>query len=458
MNSIQNTTEKKQTLKRILKLRHLVFYGVAYILPLTIFTTYGLATTMSHGMISLCFVVTTTAMAFTAFSYSKMARSFPVAGSTYTYVSKSMNPYVGFISGWTILMGYMLLPMLTYLVMSIYLNQAVPAIPIPVWILILIFITAVVCYRGIEVAINVSSMIVLIQAVFIVALFIFMIRWLTGGNGAGTFFDLNCFFNFEEFNKAGMGVPMLFSTASILALSFLGFDAISTLSEEAIQPEKNVGKAIIITCIIMGLFFVLITYFLTLCWPNAWNELVDPDAGSYEFMTKVAGSTMAYVFTGTYTVGCFASVVNCQTSAARILYSMGRDGILPGKIFAHIHPKHKTPSYNAIIIAVISLVALFISLVTATSLVSFGALLGFTLVNLSVVVFYYVKKKERGLNAILSYLIAPLIGAGFTFFVWLGLDWHSKVLGFCWLGAGLIYLTIKTRFFRELPPEMSLDE
>jgi len=218
-----------------------------------------------------------------------------------------------------------------------------------------------------------------------------------------------------------------------------------------------VGKAIIITCVGAGLVFIIVTYFLQIAWPNAWNELQSADTGAYELINKVAGSAMGYIFTAAYCVGCLASAVASQASASRILFGMGRDKILPAKFFAHLDPKRKTPIYNIFLIAIISLTALFLSLGTAVSLINFGALLGFAMVNLSVVAHYYIRKKERAPKDLFRYLIAPLFGAGICFVIWFNLDMNSKMLGFSWLTLGIIYLAIKTNFFRKLPPEMTIE-
>lgn len=452
-NSIkEHTSHEGGELKRVLRLPHLIAYGIAYILPLTTFTTYGIATTQSHGLLALSYVLTTTAMAFTAFSYAKLVRKYPTAGSVYTYATEGFNGHIGFLSGWSILMDYMLLPMLTFIAMSIYLHEAMPFIPFWMWMIITTGVTFYVCYRGIEVSIGVSSIIVVLQLLFIIALVIFILKWLGQGMGAATCFSATAFFNAEEFQNIGIGG--VFGTASVLALGFLGFDGITTLSEETINPTKTVGKGVILTCIIMGAYFVFISYLLTLAWPNAWFELKDPESGSVEIMTLVGGPILSYLFTAGYVLGCFASAVNVFTSAARIFYSMGRDQILPEKFFGHVHPKYGSPDYNLIVIAILSLAGLFISLEFSAHLVNFGALLGFTLVNASVIAVFWVKDKQRSVYGTLTYLIAPLIGGAFTFTIWLNLDHMAKMLGLGWLLIGAIYLAIKTKGFRELPPRL----
>ncbi|MGI6728318.1 MAG: APC family permease [Anaerovoracaceae bacterium] len=443
-------------LRRILPLSSLVFYGLAFMVPLTIFTTYGLVTNLTHGMVSVTYVITTICMAFTAFSYVRMTKAYPVAGSVYTFVHKSINPYLGFLSGWVILIGYMFLPMLNYLVSAIFLSAAIPEVPAWLWIVLFAILVTVVNHFGIKLTDIFDRTIVWIQLLFLITFMIIVIKFVVSGGGAGTLLDPTAFLNPVEFSKEGMGFPILLSGASLLALGFLGFDAISTLSEEAVNPEKNVGRAIIITCVGAGVMFTLVTYFLQLAWPNAWFEMVNVDGGSYELISKVAGSTMSYFFLAAYVLGCMASSISGIASASRVLYGMGRDCILPKKVFAYLHPKYQTPTYSIIIIGIISLSAIFLSLTTAASLLNFGALLGFTMVNLSVIAHYYVKGRHRsGMNCI-RYLLAPLFGAIFTFVLWVNLDLTSKILGLSWLAIGIIYLAYSTKFFKELPKEMTL--
>lgn len=449
--------ESADSLKRVLSLSSLVFYGFAFMVPLTIFTTYALVTNLTHGMVAITYLITTFAMSLTAFSYVKMTKAYPVAGSVYTYVHKSINPYLGFMSGWVVLIGYMFLPMLNYLAAALFLYAAIPQIPSWIWIVGFAAIVTVVNHFGIQVTAIVNKIIVWIQIIFLVALLIIAIKYIVGGGGAGTLFDGSALINFTELGKQGMGLPVLLIGASILALSFLGFDAISTLSEEAINPEKNIGRAIIIACLGAGLAFAFITYILQLAWPNAWFEMVDKEGGAYELISRVAGSLMAYIFIGAYVVGCLASSISSVSSASRILYGMGRDKILPKKIFGFLHPKYKTPTYSILIMGLLSLLAIKLSLVTALSLLNFGALLAFTMVNISVIFHFFIRGKKRGFYDSIRYFLVPLAGAVITFTLWIRLDATSMKLGFVWIGLGIIYLAVTTNFFRKLPAEMKLD-
>jgi putrescine importer len=173
---------------------------------------------------------------------------------------------------------------------------------------------------------------------------------------------------------------------------------------------------------------------------------------------KIAGSVMGYLFTAAYCIGCLASAMASQSSAARILFSMGRDGSLPKKFFAYVHPKYKTPTWNIFLIGVVSLVGLKLSLTDACSLINFGALAGFALVNVSVIAHYFIMKKQRSAWGFIKYLLLPLGGAIVCLSIWANLDIKSKILGFSWLAVGIIYLAATTNFFRKLPPDLKMEE
>jgi amino acid transporter len=302
----------------------------------------------------------------------------------------------------------------------------------------------------------VNNALVWIQLVFVVAFILFVLRWLGTGHGEATFFDIDAFVNRPEF--ASVGWATIFAGASILAISFLGFDAVTTLAEETLQPERSIGKAIVIICIAAGAVFVFESYIYQLAWPTGWKEFIDVDSAAFELVDKVAGSTMSYIFSAAYVVGCLGTALASLTSASRILFGMGRDGVLPARIFAHVHKRFKTPDYNILILAAISIVSIWIDLATIISLINFGALTGFIMVNISVVAFYFVKKRKRGAKAVFVYLILPLVGAAVCFAVWLSLDVHSKTLGFIWLAAGVIYLAATTNFFRKKAASLDLSE
>ena len=264
-----NKSEVK--LNRILSLYSLVFYGLAFMVPLTLFTTYGLAASASHGMVSLAYIITTACMLLIALSYAIMTKVFSTSGSVYTFVLHSMNPTLGFLSGWAILLGYIFLPMLNFLISAIFLSSALPFIPSWVWVVGMALIVLVINHFGIKITDIFNKSIVALQIVFLV-LFFGIVIW-TLFVGDKSFFDINALIRIEEFSDFSSGLKLLFAAASILALSFLGFDAIATLSEEALEPKKNIPKAIVLSCLIAGISLIVMTYILQIAWSNAWFEM-----------------------------------------------------------------------------------------------------------------------------------------------------------------------------------------
>jgi amino acid transporter len=420
--------------------------------PTTLFGSYGLVNTIAHGMIPFAYVIAAITVFFTAYSYYHMSKAFPVAGSAYSYVGRIISPYLGFLAGWSMLLDYVLVPMVNYLLAAIFLSIYIPGIPFWAVIMVLIVIVCLINHFGITTTAWANNIIVVVQIIFYVALMLFIAKWLFGGGGAGTFFNLDAFYNSGEIGKAGGGV--IVSGAAILMINFIGFDAITTVAEEAHDAKKNIGRAIIITVIGAACFFTFGTYMLNLAWPNGWQEYAVADNGAQELIVKVAGSVMGVLFTATYVVATTASAIAAQSSAARILYGMGRDAILPKKIFGYINPKRQTPTFNILLIGVISMVGAFMDLDLALSLLSFGALVGFTGVNISLIFQFFVRDKRRGTSNVIKFLIVPALGAAMCIYVFLNLTLPAYLVGGSWVVIGFVYLCISTSFFKKKPKEL----
>ena len=167
---------------------------------------------------------------------------------------------------------------------------------------------------------------------------------------------------------------------------------------------------------------------------------------------------MNFIFIIINTLASIGCCIAGQGATARILLGMGRDGFIPSKFFGYVHPKFKTPSRNILLSAVVGLTAIFFqdSLTNAMSLVSFGAIMGFILTNISVIARFWVRDKERSGSAVIKYLIIPAIAAAVCIYLWFSLTATAKIVGFSWLALGVIFLAIKTKGFKELPPEMNL--
>lgn len=450
-----NNTGYKQELKRVLPLSSLVFYGLAYISLIGAFTMYGVSTVTTHGMFALCFLIATLSMSFTALSYAKMSAIYPIAGSAYSYTQRTLNPYVGFMTGWVVLLDYALLPITNFLLLGLYLHTMIPQIPAWIFSLFFIIVISLINVRGINIAAGANIILIVIQLIFLFALIIFMLKWLCTGNGEATLFSIKGIYNGVEIGNVGWGT--IFTSTSSLCLCFLGFDAITTLAEETLEPEKNIGKALVISCIGAGAIFVLIGYLSQLSWPDAWKLIETPDTGAVELVGHVANSVMSYLFAGIYCVGCFGSGIASQSSAARLLFGMGRDKGLP-KVLGRVNKKYQTPVVAIIVVAVIGCVSLVIDLLSIASIINFGALLAFTMVNLCVIKHYYIENNMRKGKHIWKYLVCPLIGAIIAFVIWINLDSKAMILGLVWTAIGIIYLSVSTRGFKEAPIDIDFGE
>lgn len=443
----------EQSLKRVLNVRQLVWFGLSYLAPIGVFTQFGLLAGMTHGMMTLSYIVSTMVIMFTAFSYAKMVSVYPISGSAYSYVQRSVNPHIGFITGWTMLLDYTLLPMICILYLGLFMNNYCPAVPVWAWIIISVVIVCIINILGIEPTVTVNTWTVILQAGFAL-LFLFVVaKLIMEGGGAGTFFSGKAVYNAPEFH-----MDVFLRSVGILTIAFLGFDAVTTLAEEAIQPEKTVGRALILVCLLAGGFFVLESYFCQIAWPAGWQEIADPNTGFLEVSLQIHANYMQSLYFWIGNLASLTCAISVQAAIARILFGMGRDGALPKKFFAYVNPRFKTPVFNILLVSAISLLAIAFSdrLVDAVSLISFGALLGFTMVNIAVIFHFYLRGKRRSPSDTIQYLVFPLIGAGLCLYFLFNLASQTKMLGFTWLGLGVVYTAATTNFFRKLPPDLKL--
>jgi amino acid transporter len=423
----------KQELKRSLTLTDLVVYGMIFMIPIAPFGVYGYVNAEAPGMVPLAYIIGMVAMLFTALSYGSMAKAFPIAGSVYSYAQRGLNQHVGFIAGWLMLLDYLLIPPLLYVYAAMALNHLYPDIPKVGFILAFLVSATFVNLRGITFTARMNIIFLLAQLV-VLGIFLFY-AWTALHNGGGHGeLTLAPLYNPETFNFA-----LLMQAVSIAVLSFLGFDAISTLAEEIKgDPGKSVGKAALITLLVMGVIFVAQTWIATDL--AAGMGFTSADTAFYEIAEIAAGSWLATV-TGVATALAWgvAVAITSQAAVSRLLFGMARDGKLP-KVLAKVHPKHNTPYLSIYLVALLSLLIcyLFINSVdTLTSLVNFGALSGFMLLHLTVINYYWRRQKS---GQVVRHLICPVIGFIIVAAIMYNMGVDAQKLGLIWIALGLVYL------------------
>ncbi|MBP1807443.1 APC family permease [Rubellimicrobium aerolatum] len=436
-------------LKRTLGLWAVVLFGLAYMTPMIVYGTFGILSEVSHGMVPTAYLIALCAVLLTAVSYGKMAYIFPVAGSAYTYARKSIGPSVGFMVGWAVLLDYFFLPMVIWLIGAAYLGEAFPAVPTQVWLIGFIFITTVINIIGIAFASKVNFVLMVMQALIVAAFILLCIHYVSASQGAGGLVSARPFFNAE------VSFSFAFAGAAIAAYSFLGFDAVTTLTEETIDPKRNMPRAIFLIALIGGAIFVTAAYFAQLAHPETTFENVS--AAAFVIAARIGGDIFAAVFLIGLVVAQFASGLAAQTSVGRLLYAMGRDSVLPRSVFGYIHPRFNTPVYNLILASLVGLMALYLDVATSTSFINFGAFLAFTFVNLSVIALVLKKHEAMRDTGALTGLVVPALGVAFNLYLLVSLDTKAITLGCIWLALGAAYLAYLTRGFSRRPPEVSFN-
>ncbi|WP_340608723.1 APC family permease [Xenorhabdus bharatensis] len=449
LGTVQASASNRVQLRRTLTLFQVVMMGLAYMQPMTIFDTFGIVSKLTDGHVATSYAIALIAILFTALSYGKLVKRFPSAGSAYTYVQKSMNPHLGFMVGWSSLLDYLLMPMINILLAKIYLQAIFPGIDPWVFVVGLAVLMTVFNLSGINVVANLNGLIVVVQIAVMVVFVGLLMHGIHNGEGAGTLWSARPFTSEEA-----QLIPMI-TGATILCFSFLGFDGITSLSEETPNAGKVIPKAIFLTALIGGVIFIAVSYFLQLYFPDV-SRFQNPDESQPEIMLFVAGAFFQAIILVFSCVTVMASGMAAHAGVARLLYVMGRDGVLPEKVFAYVHPKWRTPSINVILVGIVALSSGFLDLVTATALINFGALVAFTFVNLSVIAQFYVRERRNStLKDTINFLLLPLFGAGTVGVLWTNLEASSMELGLIWGGVGLLYMFFLTRSFRQPMPQFS---
>ncbi|WP_409275805.1 APC family permease [Pseudomonas sp. KCJK9111] len=436
-------------LKRTLSLGAVTLFGIAYMTPIIVLGTFGILADTTQGAVPSAYLAASIAMLFTALSYGKMAKAFPVAGSAYTYVRKSISPKLGFLAGWAVLLDYLFLPMAIWLIGAAYLHSAFPAVPHPVWVLAFIAVTTAINIIGLQLAKTVNGVLMLLQFLVLAAFVGLAVHYATG--------ELNQpLWSLAPFHQDGFQLPLIMSGAAIACYSFLGFDAVSTLTEETHEPRKTIPRAILLITLLGGFIFIVASYFVQLAHPGA--TFSNPDSAAYEIAKAIGGDIFVSFFLIGLIVGQFTSGLSAQASASRLLFAMGRDGVLPKRWFGRLSARFGTPVISIVLCGVVALLALRMDVTTSTSFINFGAFLAFSLVNLSVIFHYWIAQGERGLKAATVYLAFPLIGLVADLWLMASLDHMAIYLGVAWLGIGCLYLLVITRGLRQQPPEMHFEE
>jgi putrescine importer len=439
MSTTQTSSPSGPGLKRVLGLSSLVLYGIILIQPTAPMPLFGAAASLARGHVVTTILIGMFAMLFTAISYGRMANAYPSAGSAYTYVSREIHPSLGYFVGWGMIFDYVMNPIICVIWISKAAMNLIPGIPFAVFAVAFTCLFTAMNLRGIESSSRTNSVIATGLGVVIILFLGAAIRYLflhpplNAGEWTRPFYDPKTF-----------SFPAVSAGASLAVLTYIGFDGISTLSEEVHNPRRNILLATVLVCIITGILASVQVYAAQLVWPE--TTFPDQDTAFCYIAGKAGGQWLFHTVNLALLVATVGSGAGAHLGAGRLLYGMGRDNAIPGKFFAAINPRTRIPSNNIILVGVIVMGGVFLlSYPLGAQLLNFGALIAFMGVNVSAFVRYFLRNEHKSF----SYFIVPLLGFSVCLYLWFSLGIKAKIVGISWLSLGLIYGAYRTNFFRK---------
>ncbi len=457
METVASNSSAPVRLRRALTLWDLILYGVIVIQPVAPMSVFGVLSERGHGHVVTTILIAMVAMLFTAISYGRMARAYPSAGSAFTYVGQEINPGLGYVTGWSMVMDYMLNPMICIIWCSQQAHVFAPAMPYSGWAVFFAAVFTFLNVQGVKTSARVNTALATGMGVVIVIFFVAAVRYIFGNPHDGAAFYTRPFYDPQAFHlKAVLG------GTSVAVLTYIGFDGISTLSEEAENPRRNILLATVLTCLVIGILSALEVYAAQLVWPAS-----QPYPNVDTAFTYVAGRAWGalFVIVGfTLLVANFGSGMGAQLGAARLLYGMGRSGALPKSFFGAVDPHRHVPRNNVLFVGAMALAGAFLLPAVAgeatgyelgANLLNFGALIAFMGVNAAAFVRYVLHQEKKTLANVLP----PVGGFIICFLLWWNLSLKARIFGAIWMAAGLGVGAWKTSGFRsnlidfELPPE-----
>jgi putrescine importer len=446
--SDQSTANSGPRLRRTLTLWDLILYGVIVIQPVAPMSVFGVLSERGKGHVVTAILIAMVAMLFTGISYGRMARAYPSAGSAFTYVAQEIHPSIGYVTGWSMVMDYMLNPLICTIWCAQQAHDFAPALPVWGWKVFFAATFTLLNIRGVKTSARINTGMAIGMGAVIVVIFVAAVRYIFGHPHADA-----GFFSRPFYDPATFSTGALFGCTSIAVLTYIGFDGISTLSEEAENPRRNIMLATVLTCVVIGLLSAVEVYVAQLIWP-ASQAFPNVDT-AYVHVAGRAWGPLFGVVGLTLLLANFGSGMGAQLGAARLLYGIGRSNALPKSFFGVVDEKHRVPRNNVFFVGAIVLIgAFFLSYGLGAEMLNFGALIAFMGVNAAAFVRYYLRAEEKKLTN----LIPPILGFSICLALWLNLSRPAMIVGSIWMAAGIAFGVWKTRWFREqlsfeAPPE-----
>jgi amino acid transporter len=433
------SVEKGPNLRRTLGLWDLILYGMIVIQPTAPMPVYGVMSQRAHGHAVTTVLIAMVAMLFTAISYGRMARAYPSAGSAFTYVGAEIHPALGYVTGWGMAMDYMLNPIVCTILCSKFALNFFPEIPYPVFVILFISLFTGLNLFGIRTSARINDTLAAAMGVVIVIFLAAAARYVLRTPHDGMAFFTRPFYDPQTFSSGAV-----LGGTSLAVLTYIGFDGISTLSEEAENPKRNILLATVLVCLITGALASVEVYAAQLVWPGA-QPFPDVDTAFVHVAGRAAGPWLFSLINVTLLVATVGSGMGSQLGAARLLYGMGRSNAIPKSFFGAIEPKRRIPRNNVLFVGIFALIGTsFLTFERAAELLNFGALLAFMGVNAASFTRYFLRERNRAW----SHFLVPILGFTVCLLLWLNLSRSAKIAGVVWMLLGIAYGAIRTRGFK----------
>jgi len=448
-----NSTAAVPRLRRVLTLWDLIFYGIVLIMPIAPIPLFGIAQKLSHGHFVTTILVAMVAMLFTAASYGRMAALYPAAGSAYTYVGRGLHPHLGFLAGWAMFLDYLIQPLFNSILGALTIQRFFPHIPYAVLAALFVGTMTFLNVRGIRTTARANIVMLAIMGVVIAAFVVLATRYLLHYEGWPGLVSLQPFYDPKTFDFRAT-----WTATSFAALTYIGFDGVTTLAEEVENPKRNVLLATVLVCVFTGVLAGLQAYLGQRVWPD-YTTFTSLETAFMDISRRVGGAALFQALGIILIIACVGAGLTGQVGAARLLFGMGRDNVLPRRVFGRLDPKRQSPTLNICLIGIVAYVgALLVTYEQAGEVLNFGAFLAFMGVNLAAfrqfTILHPPGRKRRWFRDTLM----PLLGFAFCLWIWLGLKTPAKVIGGIWFLIGLTYCAVKTRGFRVRPIEIDFSE
>jgi putrescine importer len=430
-------------LKRTLTLGQLIVMGIIFVQPTAPMPPYGAIHVVGKGHVVTTVLIAMFAMLCTAVSYGRMARAYPSAGSAYTYVGNEVHPILGYLTGWSMLLDYVVNPLICTIWCASAAHDMFPAVP--GWMAVFFFaaLFTMMNLRGIQSTARTNQFLTTAMGVVILWMVAASLHYILSIPNLPAVAWLRPFYDPQTFSLRSISTG-----TSVAVLTYIGFDAISTLSEEVQNPRRNILLATVYTCLIIGALSAVEVYVAQMVWPGT-EPFPNNDTAYVHVARRAGGDALFHVITWTLVVATIGSGSGAQLAGARLLYGMGRDNTIPKGIFGSLHPKTLIPANNVIFIGFACVIGgLVMSYQLGAELLNFGALIGFMGVNLSSLLRYWIRAGERHW----SHLITPSAGLLVCFYLWISLSHTAQVAGWIWLITGIVYGAWKTSGFRKDMP------